>query len=124
MICFRSTTSRALPVLIRSVSRSPNALAELLSMRPLISTIVISPASCSTISIAPLLRQPFDYFDHVMSPHPSVAYLVHQCLDEMDAQTTDPSRLQGSFGRRRVGLAGIEGLGVIPYFGDQQAICK
>src|SRR3954470_8588192 len=120
MICLRSTTSRARPVLIRLVSRSPNALAVLLSMRPLTSTIVISPACCSPISIArPLLQLSCDS-DHVMLPRPHVCHVIHQCLDEMDAEAADLSRLQGPAGRRRSGLPKVERLSVILYFGGQQ----
>src|SRR5271165_59484 len=108
MMCLRSTTSRVLPALIRSVSRSPNALAVLLSIRPLISTIVISPACCSAISIVPLHWQSLHYFNHVMSAHPHIAYLVHQGFDEMHAQTADPSRLNGSIERRIGGFARVE----------------
>src|SRR5436190_729416 len=104
MICLRSTTSCPRPVLIRPVSRSPNALAVLLSMRPLTSTIVISPACCSAMSIACPLQQLFCDSDHVMPSRPHVCYVIHQCLDEMDAEAADLSRLQGPAGRRRGGL--------------------
>src|SRR5437773_10525669 len=108
MISLRSTTSRARPVFIRLVSRSPKALAVLLSMRPLTSTIVISPACCSAISIAYPLQQFFCDSYYVMPPRPHVCYLIHQCLDEMDAQAADPSRSQGLARRRRGGLPQIE----------------
>src|SRR6266849_3745252 len=120
MICLRSTTTRARPALIRLVSRSPNALAVLLSMRPLTSTIVISPVCCSEISITWSLLQLFSDSYYVMPSRPHVCYLIHQCLDEMDAQAADPSRSQGPAGRRRGGLPQIERFSVILDFGGQQ----
>src|SRR5580765_6676126 len=119
MICLRSTISRPRPVLIRLVSRSPNALAVLLSIRPLTSTIVISPACCSAISMARPLLQLFCDSDHVMPPRPHVCYVIHQCLDEMDAEAADLSRLQGPSGRHRGSLPQIERFSVILYFGGQ-----
>jgi hypothetical protein len=69
----------------------PERLCRIAVDPSLTSTIVISPACCSAISIVPLSLQPFRNFHHVVPPHPHITYLIHQCLDELDAQTADLS---------------------------------
>src|SRR5215204_1689520 len=95
--------------------RSPNALAELLSIRPLISTIVTLPACCSAISISLLRFHSFFQDQHIEPPGPFILHLIHQRLDEIDAKTADLSRLQRSFGHLRIDLGWIEGLAVVLY---------
>src|SRR5262245_51620069 len=112
MICLRSTTSNACPSLIRAVSRSPNAFAVLLSIRPLTSTTVTSPARLSAISMTrlpKLLHKPHD----VVPTHSRITHLVHQCLDEMQPEPSDRARLDRAGRWPARALARIKGLAVV-----------
>src|SRR5215467_12012083 len=121
MICFRSTTSLARPALIRPVSRSPNAPAALLSMRPLISRIVTSPARCSAIS-TPRLPQSLAYSDDVEFSLAGVVQLIHQCLDEKNPQSPRRPRVQLPIGNDKLRTAWIERFAIVGDFRGQYAV--
>src|SRR5262245_20904227 len=127
MIWRKSTMSRARPALMRLPRRSPNSLAVLLSIRPLTSTIVISPAFNSAISmrlLLPILSKPLGYCHDVVAANTGIAQLMDQRSYKMHTETADPSRPELPAGSVKDDLAWIKGCGVIAYFDNQHVICE